>query len=109
MTPLFCGVNYYSSPPSMSILMNASMPFYVSPTSHVCLSIILLNDTGRIIVKSPIKLLYLETIFDPFMISTKITAIRCRVTLPLNSDLEKYARVPVIHYQQPLPTHPQIL
>ena len=91
MAPLFCGINYYSSPPSMSISMNSSMPFYVPQITYVCFSTILLSNTRCITVKSPIKLPHLETIFNALMISMKITAIHRRITL--NSNLEKYARV----------------
>ena len=94
MTPLFCGINYYSSPPRMSISTNSSTPFYVPQITYMCFSIILFSNTGRIAVKAPIKLPHLETIFNALIISTKITAIRRRVAL-LNSNLEKYARVAV--------------
>ena len=77
----------------MSISTNTSTPFYVPQITYVCFSTILLSNTGRIAVKSPIKLPHLETIFNALMISMKITAIRRRVAR--NSNLEKYARIAV--------------
>ena len=79
----------------MSISTNTSTPFYVPQITYVCFSTILLSNTGHIAVKFPIQLPHLETIFNALMISTKITAIRRKVALFLNSNLEKYARVRV--------------